>query len=204
MKIASISTLYGLLMLLSLAFCGCRQGYTPPAPAGPSKTAEMVAQQVVTCLKAKDFVGLQPFIIADKGVRFTPYAYVDVKKDKLLNAEQLAKAWADGAKYDWGSYDGTGDPINLTFAEYYAKFIYDKDYATATQQGAGKRLGKSNSIDNSAATYPGCTVYEFYSVDIDATEETRPFAWGSLRLVLTEYQPGDWRLIGIIHDQWTI
>lgn len=203
MKIMITSALF-LLPLLLIIFSSCRQQVPAPVADVPPYTAAEVAQRVVLLLKAKDFAGLQPYTILDKGIRCTPYAYVDVDKDRVLSANALSGALADLNVYLWGSYDGTGDPITLTTADYYAKFISDKDYPTATQQGTGKRLGVSNSKDNSATAYPGATIYEFYYRDKDATEEMKSFTWGSLRLVLTEYKPGDWRLLGVIHDQWTI
>ncbi|HUM37898.1 MAG TPA: hypothetical protein PLQ85_13585, partial [Anaerolineae bacterium] len=103
--------------------------------------------------------------------------------------------------YEWGVYDGSGEPIQLTFAAYYQKFVFDHDYTTAVAVSVNERLGMGNSIDNSQEYYPGAMVVEYHFPGFDP--QYGGLDWTSLRLVFQEFE-GRWVLVGIIHDQWTI
>ena len=67
----------------------------------------------------------------DDGVRFTAYPYVDAS-DMKLAAAQVATAMTDKKVRTWGGYDGSGQPIKLTFADYYPRFIFDIDFTKGT------------------------------------------------------------------------
>jgi hypothetical protein len=55
---------------------------------------------------------------------------------------------------------------------------------------------RGTTVDNAASVYPGATRIEYFREGADATD------WSALRLVLVPVG-GDWRLVGIIHDEWT-
>ncbi len=159
------------------------------------------ADKALELIKAYDMDGLSEMVHPEKGVRFTPYGYVDLKNDLVFTKEEVAKLGTDTKKYVWGSYDGTGDPIGLTFADYYKQFIYDVDFVNAEKTSVNERLGKGNSIDNSAEVYKDAYVVEYHFSGFDTKYEGMD--WKSLRLILSEYD-GTWYIVGIIHDQWTI
>lgn len=159
------------------------------------------ANNVLLAVKNKDMTKLASFVHPDKGIRFSPYAYVDVKKDIHFTAVQVSNLINDNKKYIWGSYDGTGDPIELTFEEYYNKFIYNKDYINAEIIGNNRIIGKGNTINNAFEVYSESTIIEFHFTGFNP--EYKGIDWESLRLVF-EKNDGVWYLTGIIHDQWTI
>ena len=157
------------------------------------------AGQVVQTLQSQDMISLSSFIHPVDGVRFSPYAYAQ-DSDQVFSAEQVAGILADSRVYDWGHYAGTGEPIQLSFPEYYSKFIYDVDFANAPQVSLNHRLSTGNSIDNSAEFYPGAMIVEYYFPGFDPQYDGMD--WRSLRLVFSDYD-GTWYLAGIIHDEWT-
>jgi hypothetical protein len=134
-----------------------------------------------------------------QGLRFSPYGYVR-DTDLLFEAGHVAGLMGNTTKYTWGAFDGSGEPIEMTFAEYYARFIYDVDFANAPQVAVNQRLGIGNTIDNSAEFYPGAMIVEYYFPGFDP--QYQGMDWRSLRLVFQEYE-GTWYLVGIIHDEWT-
>ena len=81
-------------------------------------------------------------------------------------------------------YAGSGEPIQLSFPDYYAKFVYDVDYANAPQVSLNHRLSTGNSIDNSAEFYPGAMVVEYYFPGFDP--QYGGMDWRSLRLIFSE------------------
>jgi hypothetical protein len=158
------------------------------------------ADEVIQTLKAKDMDKLAGYVDPNKGVRFSPYASVQ-EGDRIYQAGSLKTALTDTHKILWGAYDGSGLPIELTFKDYYNKFVYDKDFAVALQVGYNQTLGKGNSIDNSLKFYPGSIVVEYYFPGFDP--QYSGMDWESLRLVFQQ-QNGIWYLVGIVHSQWTI
>jgi len=156
------------------------------------------AREVVVALKQRDVRALARIAHPDKGVRFSPYAFVHVDTDVVLASDEIENAFEDRAKRLWGRYDGSGFPILLTFAEYYEEFIYDRDFAAAEHVSYDERLGVGNTIDNSLEVYPAGHVVEYH---FPADEGS--LNWSSLRLVFEE-KDGEWYLVGVIHDEWTI
>lgn len=159
-----------------------------------------LARQAVEALRDRDLAQLAGMVHPVKGVRFSPYAFVR-DEDLVFLPDQLAGALDDPTVYVWGVFDGSGEPIEMTFAAYYERFVYDQDYANAEQIGYNQRIGMGNTIDNSLEYYPGASVVEFHFSGFDPAYGGMD--WRSLRLVFQ--REGDtWYLTGIIHDEWTI
>lgn len=158
------------------------------------------ALRAIELIKAKDWAGLAAMVHPEAGVRFTAYPYIELEKDKVFTAEQVAGFASDTTEYEWGFFDGIGDPIRLTFAQYFERFIYDKDFAQAPVIGRDRIVGTGNAIDNVKEAYPNGRFIEFY---VPGTEQHDGIDWRSLKLVF-EQQGDAWYLVGIIHGEWTI
>lgn len=159
------------------------------------------SRDVLTALKNKDMVKLSQAVHPDRGVRFSPYGHVDTKADLVFTANQIKNIASDTKVYTWGSYDGSGEPIQLTFMDYYNKFVYDEDFLAAKETGYNKILGIGNTLINSSEVYPQSIIVEYHFPGFDPQYEGMD--WRSLRLVF-EKMDTTWYLVGIIHDQWTI
>lgn len=176
-------------------------------PSGPlsSEEARQIIEQraneVITALQEKDMETLSNYVHPDKGVRFSPYAFVRPEDHVVFSAEEIQGAFEDEPVYHWGTYDGSGEPIDLTFSEYYDEFVYSQDFAAAPQVGYNEVLGQGNTINNAQEVYEDAIIVEYHFPGFDPQYEGMD--WESLRLVFQEYQ-GTWYLVGIIHDQWTI
>lgn len=162
---------------------------------------ESRSREVIQAIKNKDMSKLSSYTHPDKGVRFSPYGYVNTEKDRVYTAAQLAGLMSDGTKYTWGAYDGSGEPIELTFEEYYGRFVYDKDFAAAEQVGYNRIIGRGNTLNNIFEVYPKAIVVEYHFSGFDPRYSGMD--WRSLRLAFEE-KDGIWYLTGIVHDQWTI
>ncbi len=174
----------------------------PDEKEEPPLNIEGRSKEILDAMKGRDFAKLAASVHPLKGVRLTPYSRVDPENDLLLTREQIAGAAADKNLYTWGHYDGSGEPIKLTIAEYFNKFVYDHDYLEeADEVGYNRRVIEDiYGMDNSSEIYPGASQVEYYFA---GSEEFSGMDWSSLRLVL-EKQDEAWYLVGIIHDQWTI
>ncbi|WFA09112.1 bZIP transcription factor [Tissierella sp. Yu-01] len=159
------------------------------------------ASKVVNLLKNKDMEGVSAYVHPSKGVRFSPYGTIDVESDQVFIQNQVAELLSDSQSYTWGNYDGTGDPIDLNYNDYYNRFIYDVDFANPHMIGNNVAIGKGNTLNNITEAYPNGEFIEFHFTGYEAKYEG--LDWKSLRLVFEE-DNGIYYLIGIVHDEWTI
>jgi len=175
-----------------------------PGSAGTGEiaaaSAEEAAKAAVNALKAKDLETLNKLIHPDKGVLFSPYAHIDTKTAVVFQADGLPSLEQENA-YTWGSYDGSGEPITLSFGEYYGKFVYDKDFAAADEIGKDEVIGKGNTAVNVKDIFPDGTFFDYYVKGTD--ESAEGMDWASLILVL-EQKDGRWYVSAVVHNQWTI
>lgn len=174
--------------------------FAPTAtPADPQDIVRELADKAVLALQSGNLQPLASMVHPSNGLRFSPYSFVR-NEDLFFISAELPSLMDNPNQYVWGSYDGSGEPINLTFADYFARFVYDVDFANAPQVSINERLGMGNTIDNSAEFYPGAMVVEYYFPGID--DQYQGMDWRSLRFVFQDYN-GRWVLVGIIHDEWT-
>ena len=152
-------------------------------------------------IQAGDMQAVSEAVHPEKGLRFTPYFYIDTTEDLVFTAAQVSELIEDEEVYHWGSYDGSGDAIDLTFADYYSNFVYNQDFINADIIGNNHAIGSGNSLDNIAEAYPEAAFVEFHFTGFD--EAFEGMDWESLRLVFEENQ-AQWYLVGIVHGQWTI
>jgi len=188
-----------------LAGCGAETGANGGNSENGGQAVEMTALEtgmaIVKLLRDKDMDALAGYAHPEKGVRFSPYAYIDTAKDRVLSAAQLSEALQDEEKYIWGAYDGSGEPIELAFSDYYDEFIYSADFAEPQIIGNDTVIGAGNSINNIREAYPDAVFVEFHFKGFD--QQYEGMDWCSLRIVLEKSTDG-WYLVGIVHDQWTI
>lgn len=170
-----------------------------PEPLSPLPLEE-AADVVIHALAEKDLETIAAFVHPTQGVRFSPYTYVE-ESHQVFNADELVNLQGSNEIYLWGTFDGTGDPIELTFDEYYERFVYSADFANPEQMAVNQELGFGNTINNLVDFYPGSSFVEYHFSGFD--EQYGGMDWVSLRLVFTQ-EEGTWFLVGIVHDQWTI
>ena len=164
----------------------------------PSLLSE--ASAIITALANEDFTTVSSYV-GSNGIRFSPYQYVDTANDQVFTAQDMAGFLALSTQYLWGSYDGSGDPIQLTTSDYFDKFVYDEDFQNAPNIGQNTVLSFGNAINNITTVYPGSSFVEFYFPGFDP--QYSGMDWRSLTLVL-QYNGSQWELLGIVHGQWTI
>ena len=173
---------------------------TPTEDAPPPLTLEESAEIVINALADMDMNTVAEFVHPEMGVRFSPYTYVE--DDHLVfMAEELPGLVGSDNVFLWGFYDGTGDPIEITFDDYYEAFIYSADFANPEEMAIDEEIGWSSMINNIEDFYPGSSFVEYHFSGFD--EDFGGMDWASLRLVFIE-EDGTWFLVGIVNDQWTI
>lgn len=173
---------------------------TSPTAPTVTLTLEETANQVINALAEMDLKLVAKIVHPEMGVRFSPYAFV--QEDHLVFSSEILPGLVEtDAPFLWGFYDGTGDPIELTFEEYSDKFVYSADFANPEETAIDERIGQGNSINNIDEFYPGSSFVEYHFSGFEKQYEGMD--WESLRLVFVQ-EDGVWFLVGIVHDEWTI
>lgn len=200
-----------LLMIFALLLAGCATDGNGNGNDGGNGNGDDISHgsnsllataiEVVEILEAKDMAVLSEYVHPDKGVRITPYFHVDIQNDQVFTSQNIIGIMQDNQIINWGDYDGSGEPIELSFNDYFDKFIYDKDFANPHLVGNNVAIGKGNIIDNIVEAYPDGQFVEFHFSGFDTQYEG--IDWESLRLVFEEMGES-WYLVGIVHGQWTI
>ena len=170
----------------------------------PEQAKELVgdlAGKVIVVIKNKDANALAGYASPLKGVRFSPYSFINTDWDKIFSAQEIKTFFINTEIYAWGAYDGSGQIIDFTPSQYYDRFIYDKDFANAPEIGYNQELGRGNAPSNIFEEYTKNTIFvEYY---FEGTEVERGMDWKSLRLVFQK-ENEQWYLVGIVHAEWTI
>lgn len=166
-----------------------------------SNTLLLSALDVAQALKDQDMTVLASYVHPTQGVRFTPYGYVDTNTNLIFSSTAITTLLQDSTLYTWGEYDGSGEPITETFSDYYSEFVYDENYVSPHMIGINNVIGTGNSINNITTVYPSASFVEFHFTGFDP--QYGGIDWSSLILIF-EPVGSDWKLIGIIHNQWTI
>ena len=168
--------------------------------SNPEPDLASTSLEVLELIKDKDFEELANHIHPDKGVRFSPYFFVDPANHQVLTSQEVEDLSQNTALINWGTFDGTGDTINLDFSGYYDRFIFDHDYTSAHLIGNNTPVGVGNIMDNVSIEYPDGEFVEYHFTGFD--QQYEGMDWRSLRLVFEESN-GTLYLVAIVHGEWT-
>lgn len=172
---------------------------TPTPSTTPFPEITKLSASVLSALKSRDFANLAKYVHPTKGLRLSPYSYIN-SQYLVFSSSQLPNLPVDKTIYTWGTYDGSGFSIQLTFADYHKKFIFDRDYTLAPQVKYNQLIKTGNTMSNISEFYPNAQFVEYHFPDTKAQEF---MDWSSLRLIFEKYQD-KYYLVGIVHDYWTI
>ena len=178
-----------------------------PKPAATSVDSDSNAplleagNAVLAALKEDDIQALSALVDPERGVTFTPYSTVDPHSDLTFSSDQLTQAGVNGTRYVWGYTQGKGEAITMTLPEYLDSYVFNIDYTQAPVIGVNSILSSGNSLENVRDAYPEDRFLEYYFPG--QTPEAGALDWCALKLVFSD-EGGSYRLVGIIHSEWTI
>lgn len=169
-------------------------------PKGDKELVLENAEKVIGSLQDQDFEELSTYVSSEKGVLFSPYAHIE-DDAVTFKQEDLLHFFHSEEEYTWGVRDGSGEPIKLIPSKYYSEFIYDASYHQADEVVYNPEQARGNTIKNIKDTFPESQVVEYY---VKGTEENGNMDWKALNLVFEKNSKDEWKLVAIVHDQWTI
>ena len=178
-----------------------RNGAEPISVSGAELKNEELARlsaAVADCLAARDYDGLSAYVHPVYGLVFAPYSTVNLGSNQCFTPQRVAIVARDKAEYVWGVKYGTDEPIQLTPSQYFAEYVYDRDYARAPVMGFNTVLRSGNALENVSVVFPDAQYVDLYfpSTSKEAND------WRILRMVFEDYE-GEMKLSALIHSEYT-
>jgi len=157
-----------------------------------------ISSEILRAIKKREYAKLVTFFHPKHGVRFSPYASINTKSDRLLSSSSFIKFAKQNKHINWhSSFEGTEF---LTVDQYLKKHVYDADFITAPVKSTNKFHSHGTDLNNISEIYTKCDVVEFYFPGFKKEYEGMDFK--GLRLVFKWYNKRPY-LIAIVHDEWT-
>jgi hypothetical protein len=170
-----------------------------PVTAAPAELIS-ASYDIIESIKSGDYTSLSTVVHPEYGVVFSPYATVVLSSGKCFTPAQVAGFGGDETRYVWGVYSGSGAPIELTPAEYFREFVFNRDYTEARELGIDYVVQTGNALENIRDVFPGIRYIDFHMpADVTGVGE---YGWSSLRLGFEQYD-GKLKLTLIQHSEWT-
>ena len=173
------------------------------APRAKSNNAELTALafSVLENIKNGDYEALSSVAHPKFGVIFSPCATVTLNTNRYFQSKQIALFGADTNAYVWGVRSGSGEPIEMTPRDYFASFVFDKDYTAASIIGIDRIVKSGNALENIKDIFPDVRFVDFHITggDRDSAED---LSWSSLRLGFEDFEGRLWLTV-ILHSEWT-
>jgi outer membrane protein assembly factor BamB len=172
----------------------------PPSESLSRSEAKMItrrAREIMLAIKNRDMATLSTFVHPGKGVRFSPYWYIQPEAEQVFTRKQIHNLFASKRKYLWGREDASGDPIRLTARQYFKQWVYDRDFLNPRKIDNDE--SGTTMTSNFDSVYPEAIFISYY----DPGEPESGFDWASLFLAF-EKKGKTWYLVGIIHNTYTM
>ncbi|WP_422123884.1 S-layer homology domain-containing protein [Planococcus sp. X10-3] len=159
----------------------------------------MTANEILADLQAENFRDVAAHVSARDGLKFCPYSGGGIDSGGVtLTKAQVRGFMNNPNEYLWGYQDGSGFEINLTPAEYYEEYLLNATYTAKERYG---RTIQPTTHEFIHRLYPEATIVEFY---FPGTAQYDQMDWQSLNMVFEKNRRGEWKLVAIINDRWTI
>ena len=159
-----------------------------------AKLATAVAERIA----AGDYEGLSGYVHPVFGLVFAPYSTMNLGSNQCFTPQRVAITGRDSSVYVWGVKYGSDEPIQMTAAQYFSEYVYDRDYVHAPVMGFNTVLRSGNALENVSAAFPDGQFVDLYFPSTSAEADD----WRILRMVFEDYE-GEMKLSALIHSEYT-
>ncbi|MGY4690820.1 hypothetical protein [Salibacterium sp. K-3] len=166
-----------------------------------NEAAAAAAQSVVDYLISQDLTRLSELVHPEEGVLFSPYVHVDENEAQVFQPDEIETFFQDEQQYTWGTQDGSGRPIEMTPSAYYEEYIYDAGLSDPDEINVGETSQRGSMQNNIQDVFPEATIVEFY---VEGSGESADMNWSALNVVVKQDESGEWKVVAIVNDEWTI
>lgn len=151
-------------------------------------------------IQEQDFTEFAQLIHPEKGIRFSPNAYIREEADINFTQTSFSEAVADNRTITWGVTPAKGDEIKMTIPEYWGRYVYDVDYVNVNNLSETENSYSSSELINHEEVYRNAKITQYRNPGTDP--RAGGLDWTILYLVSEEFEGAEY-LIGIIHNEWT-
>lgn len=154
----------------------------------------------LTALAGGDFEKLQLFMHPTKGTVFSATPFIDMTESVQPMPNDLLTLTASSEKFVWGIGEATGEPIELSFAEYYHQYITSVNYRESyIEVNYGLIPNRGNASLNYKELFPTTIAVEYF---YPGTETYEGLDYSSLILVFEKYEES-YYLVAVMNSYWT-
>ena len=168
-------------------------------PKIPTTDAEVqvedVALYVMGLLSQQKLAELASFTHPDHRVWISPSTYLN-ENTFSADGALLGKLFESDEVIRWYDVTIEGSPMELTFGEYFPKYVWEKNYLQGDQY-INEFIKRGPIVHNIQSNFPDCDVVEIL---VEGDEE---LDWRALNLVFQTVED-KFYLVAIIHDQYII
>jgi len=107
-----------------------------------------ISEEILKHIKNRNYRKFAGFIHPQDNIRFSPYAYIDTAKDKVLSADQFLQLLNQNKQVNWNTSWDAQVPELLTIDEYFKKFIYDVDFLNAELKSINQYHSQGTDLNN--------------------------------------------------------
>lgn len=157
------------------------------------------AQQVLTALNTKDYTALEA-LVSSEGLSINEVPQLDLTTADIAKSD-ISHISSNPEIYLFGYADGSGEPIELTQAQYFTQYIYNHDYQNAPDIAVNVTVGNGNSINSIPMDVGTRNFVAFHFKGFNP--DYGGMDWTTLYLVF-DLENGKYTLRGIAKDNWTI
>ncbi len=170
---------------------------TVPQPADAAETiVRAQSAEIVRHFMDKDMTHMIRHVHPKHGVRFTPYPTF-TQSDQVFTPQQVLNLFRDNKAYMWGRIGGTGDPLKMTFSEYYKRFVYARNFSEAPIV-TYNTVAKGGTFGNNSGTFfQGSRFIDYHWPGTEANNDND---WRTLRMVFMPWQD-NWLLVAVANDE---
>ncbi|MUK89432.1 hypothetical protein GMD78_13780 [Ornithinibacillus sp. L9] len=162
------------------------------------------ANDVLEMLIAEDMDALADAVHPEKGLVFGPFLQVDhspVVDDHepiQFTAAEIPTLLDNQEMLNWGYHAASGLPIEMTAQEFYDSYVKPTNYVEPDGIFVNELNIRDDYLNYVGERFPESQLVEFFH----DTEDIDTLDWSGLALVFEKYE-GNWKLVAIMHDEWT-
>ena len=199
--VAGIMISSALFLFTGSSIFGGARDEAPPSEDIENADLTALAYSVLKYIKDGDYAALSSEAHPEYGVVFSPCATVTLSTNRHFRPEQIASFGNDTSLYVWGVRSSSGEPIEMAPSDYFAEYVYDKDYSAASVIGVNRIVRSGNALENIMDVFQNVQFVDFH-ISVGEKDSADDLSWSSLRLGFEEYE-GALRLVVIVHSAWS-
>lgn len=156
---------------------------------------------IVGYLNDENYPELSGFVSEEYGLTLAPYLHI-TDDTLVFDRHEVSQFGIDETTYHFGYSDGEGAPLDYTPQEYFDEFLHEAALNEPDEIFVDAFSEHGQILNNTQEAFDfDVTVVEYHH---EGTDEYDGLDWRSLHFVYYEREDGQYDLVAILSDEWTI